>query len=385
MSRATAAPPYGTLDEQLRRREAYYPSRREPEWSSLQSTLGSVVDQLWETADAAPPCRPTEHLEALGERPVFVVGYYKSGTTLLLNLLDGHPELLALPGEWRYFTHIAAQHVHAKPRIRALHARAIRNVITPYGIPPRWLLGNPANTHADPYDEFGRMVVGFARARGSRDVLAAAAQALAAVLGAPARLWIEKTPTQEFHLEPILKAYPEARFVHILREPHTTIGSIKAYDSDRPIEGLLTGAAELGRSFRRALDARRRLRDRYTLVKYEDLVTDTATTMRAVAEALGITYSEAHLLVPTTLGAPATANAGQPDRRVAGEVHTLSLGRATPAPVRERLVVDALVGPSATLLGYEVGGGSRLVELAARAALFARHRIAPVLRVPRSP
>jgi len=376
---------YAELEAQLKRRETYYPGHDEPEWTLLQETLGSVVDRLWEVASAEGPRATPEHLEALGDRPVFVLGYYKSGTTLLLNLLDGHPELLALPGEWRHFTRPAERPPPGDAAIRAIHARAIRNAITPYGIPPRWLLGNPAETAADRYEELGRAVVGFARTRGSRDVLAAAAQAFAAVTGTAPRRWVEKTPTQELLVERILGAYPEARFVHIVRDPHATIDSIEGYRSGRPIVDSLTGAAELGRSFRAALNGRRRLGDRYTILKYEELVTDTATTMRTVADALGIAYDPKHLLVPTTLGTPATANAGRPDRRVSGAVHTFSLDRASTSRRRDRLIVDALAGESAGALGYDARRGYLPVAIAARAALFMRYRIAPALRLKRSP
>ena len=379
---ATGAPSYAALEEQLKRREGYYPAHDEPEWSMLQQTLGSIVDRLWELASGEAPHRPPEHLEALADRPVFVFGYYKSGTTLLLNLLDGHPALLALPGEWRHFTQ-QADRLQGEAAIRVLHSRAIRNAITPYGIPPRWLLGDPASMETDRYEELGRAVVRFARARGSRDLLAAAAQAFAAVGAESPKRWVEKTPTQELLLDPILSAYPEARFVHIVRDPHTTINSIEDYRSGRPIVDPLTGAAELARSFRAALDGRSRLGNRYTVVRYEELVTDTAMTMRTVADALEIAYEPERLLVPTTLGIPATANAGRPERRVSGTVHGYSLDRASTSR-RRRLIVDALAGDGARALGYDGSGGNRLVATAARAVLFMRYRVAPVLRPTRS-
>src|SRR6187549_1076292 len=37
-------------------------------------------------------------------RPVFICGHHRSGTTLLHDLLDGHPELFVLPSEATYFS-----------------------------------------------------------------------------------------------------------------------------------------------------------------------------------------------------------------------------------------------------------------------------------------
>lgn len=325
------------------------------------------------------------HLASLAEHPVFVLGYYKSGTTLVLNLLDGHPDVLSLPGESRYFAHlddVSARH-DREASLRRLHAVWVRNTITPYGLPPRWVLGQPQPDAADPYDELGRHLVAFARGRAGRDPLAAAAQALAAVTGSSPRLWVEKTPMHEFHLERILAAYPEARFVHIVRDPCATIESIQQYESGEPIVDPLTGAAELSRSFAIALDAQRQLGDRYTIIRYESLVTDTPGTMRIVAAGVGIAFDE-RLLVPTTLGRPSTANAGRPERRVAGNVHSLSLDGGRSLRRRDRMVVTALAGRPAESLGYCTHGGSRAVALAARAALFSRYRLAPRLLGSRS-
>ena len=41
------------------------------------------------------------------ERPVFICGHHRSGTTLMQQLLDSHPELLVLPSEGTYFTSFA--------------------------------------------------------------------------------------------------------------------------------------------------------------------------------------------------------------------------------------------------------------------------------------
>jgi hypothetical protein len=361
---------YEDLDRRLASREEYYPRHDEPEWSGLQAALARVTEALWEGARREPDRRPPAGLEAFADSPVFVLGYYKSGTTLMLDLLDGHPELLALPGESRHFTSFVRE--DGDP-IRRLHALWIRNTVTPYGLPPRWLLGKP-EPGADPYDAFGRDLVAYARARGQRDLLATAAQALAVATGREPRRWVEKTPTHELQLAPILAAYPNARFVHIVRDPRSTVDSISHYESEEPIVDALTAAAELARSFDAALSGERRLGDRYTVVRYEDLVADPASTMTRVAAALDVANAQS-LTIPTTFGAPATANAGRLERRVSGAVHALSLDGASRLGRRDRAVVEALAGRRARALGYDTGTGSAAVALAARAALSVRYRI----------
>lgn len=368
---------YAEAAERLVLREAYYPRHEEPEWSRLRETLDAISTRLWEHASCERAQPPPDDLGALVERPIFVLGYYKSGTTLLIDLLDGHPELIALPGEsWHFARDADRSGRNGEATLRELHARSIWNAITPNGLPPRWLLGYPT-ADADPYDRFGRLLVAFARSQPTRDPLAAAAQALAVVTGASPRHWVEKTPTHEFYVDRILSAYPDARFVHIVRDPRSNMSSIAQFGAkvvDPP-----TGAAELCRSYRAALAGRARLGRRYSVVRYEELVTDTEAVMCSVADALGISYNE-RLLVPTSLGGPATANAGRPERRVSGAVHALSVDRTSGLGRRERLVLESLAGRPARALGYDISSGSRPVALAARGALFARYRIAPALR-----
>jgi hypothetical protein len=356
-------PSYREIDRLLRHRAATYPKRPEPVWTRLVTTIQSVAAALWIAAATEPRADAGPELD-----PVFVVGYYKSGTTLLLNLLDSHPAVVALPGESRWFTGAAEEQ-----SLRGLHADWIRNLITPYGLPPYWVLGEPWDAGHDPYLRFTRELARFGRAREGRDLLVAVAQAIAATTGTTPRLWVEKTPTHELHVHRILAAYPNARFLHVVRTPRATMRSLLQYDADQPVVEPLPGAVELGRSLQLALDGQAQYGERYHVVRYEELVDATETAMRAVAAALAIPF-DASLLAPTTGGKPTMANAGRPERRVVGEVHRLSADPGT-LPRRIAAAVDAFAGAPAKQLGYDTPGGSRLTRTVVRAILSARHRL----------
>ncbi len=47
----------------------------------------------------APDEECVQSAKQIIDYPVFICGYQKSGTTLLLNLLDNHPELVVMPGD----------------------------------------------------------------------------------------------------------------------------------------------------------------------------------------------------------------------------------------------------------------------------------------------
>jgi Sulfotransferase family len=365
---------YREIDRLLQHRAAGYPKRPEPVWTQLVTTIERVAAELWESGAAAPAAEDAP--EPFAERPVFVVGYYKSGTTLLLSLLDGHPDLVVLPGESRHFSGFlaATADLPAGERLQRLHKSWIRNLITPYGLPPYWLLGEPWQTADDPYLGFTRELIRRGRARAGRDLLAAVAQALAATAGTSPSRWVEKTPTHEFHLDRILAAYPHASFLHVVRAPRATMGSLLQYEADRPVVEPWLGAVELGRSLQTALDGRTRLGDRYHVVRYEDLVADTDSSMRTVADTLGIPFDES-LLTPTTGGKATTANAGRPERRVVGTVHRLSADNGPALPRRVAAAVDAFAGVPARALGYDTPRGTAPVRTGVRAVLSVRHRL----------
>jgi hypothetical protein len=365
------------LDSLLMRRAAAYPRREEPLWTQLRQTLEAFAAEVWAraTAPAAPAPDPgrVAALEALAERPVFVLGYYKSGTSLLLNLLDGHPDVVALPSESRHFPRFVDRTEAMSPEqtVRLLQVEWVRRTVSPYGIPPFWTLGEPSGGDDDPYVLFTVYLRRFAEARGGRDLLGAVAQAVAATTGASPRVWVEKTPTHEFQLDRIRAAYPEARFVHVVRDPRSTIQSILRFDGERPIVDPLTAAAEIARSFEVAA---REAGDGYLVVRYEDLVEQPAAVMLRVAQAVEIPFDET-LLAPTAGGRPAMANAGRAERRVVGEIHRLSLGDGVLLDRRSRALVAALAAREARAHGYELPRGNPVVRLLARARLWTRYRL----------
>lgn len=88
---------YRRIDRLLQQRAEDFPLRLEPTWTRLDAELGELAAVLRERVLSAPgPAIPLDR--QMLARPVFIVGYPKSGTTLLLSLLDAHPELVVIPG-----------------------------------------------------------------------------------------------------------------------------------------------------------------------------------------------------------------------------------------------------------------------------------------------
>src|SRR6266853_1342452 len=72
------------------------------------------------------------------QRPCFIAGQAKSGTTLLVALLDNHPELLALPEETAYFPTVLTKYAPGGRRAQFdyLTRQSLSNVL--FGGPCKW-------------------------------------------------------------------------------------------------------------------------------------------------------------------------------------------------------------------------------------------------------
>jgi hypothetical protein len=113
-------------------------------------------------------------------------------------------------------------------------------------------------------------------------------------------------------LERYLAAYPDGTFVCIVRDPRAWYASASKhrshYEDVEESIGLWRQSAET------ALDAGERHADRVLVLTYEQLVAETEATMRRVAERIGLSWSSV-LLVPTFNGRPTLANSTEPVER----------------------------------------------------------------------
>jgi hypothetical protein len=114
----------------------------------------------------------------------------------------------------------------------------------------------------------------------------------------PPFLWLFKAPHHKFHLEALLSAYPEARFVMTHRDPAKSVPSYASFVSSIfPASNGALDQTRLGREvsehlrvgLENAMEARRRIgEDRFLDVHHVDLIKDPAGTIRRVYEFLGL-------------------------------------------------------------------------------------------------
>ena len=350
-------PLYRRIDALLEHRARDFPRRVEPAFSDLLGALRELAAALRARAGEPAPQAPPDELVST---PVFIVGYFRSGTSLLQSLLAGHPDIAVLPGEANWFTGERTR------RFDDVHAQWIRRLVSPDGLPPFWTLGRPWEGGDDGYERFTRSLLSFAARRPhGHDLLGDIAAAYAACRSGAPRLWAEKTPGNELHVREIVAAYPNARFLHTVRDPRATVASIIAFNrARRTFPGMPVAAAELARSLTAArTNAAEHGADRYLVVRYEELVAGPERETRRIADFLGVEWNE-------TLTAPSlTANSSTADRRTRGTIHQLSAGRGSDLGRLSDGLVRAFASEPARALGYDVPQGSAAVALAAHAYL----------------
>ena len=191
----------------------------------------------------------------------FVVGCSRSGTTLLRAMLDAHPAL-AVPPE---------SHFALAPSVRALR-RALRR---------------------DPWFALWGIEAPDLHGLGCADAVRAVFAAYAAARGKPR--YADKTPHYVSHLPELAARFPEAQFVHVVRDGRDVALSLLEVPWG---PDTLEDAARHWR--RRVLEGRDAglPPDRYRELRYEALVADPERELRALAPWLGLEYAAAMLAYP---------------------------------------------------------------------------------------
>jgi len=203
--------------------------------------------------------------------PIFVVGCPRSGTTLVRNLLDSHPNI-ACGEETQFLTELVAIEQHHWDRLvdygieRAAWREHVRDLFS-------WL-----------HDEY-------ARRQGKIR-------------------WADKSPSYALILDYIEALYPDCQVLHVIRDGRDVLASYQERWGWRGATTAITDWPTHVRAARRW--GEQHPEDRYMEIKYEELVTDTKGVMGSVIEWLGEPWDDAllrfgdvpHFMSARTVAAP---------------------------------------------------------------------------------
>ena len=239
------------------------------------------------------------------QRACFIAGQAKSGTTLLVALLDNHPQLLVLPEETAYFPTVLTKYAPRGRRAQFdyLTKQSLSNVL--FGGPCKWGKRNYATFPRDKFFETFEHAA-FDPVNPQQDLLVLMVKAYASTLERPLDTvgrWVEKTPANRNHIPEILRRFPHAKILVTIRDPRAILAAQIALEKTRQTGRF--SAYYVIAHWRVAARLAMRVRNGDVpgfVVQYEELVCEPAGIMEQVCGYLEIDFNPETVLTPTKVG-----------------------------------------------------------------------------------
>lgn len=287
-------------------------------------------------------------------RPFFLVGCPRSGTTLLRRLLAAHPRL-AIPEESHFIPFLFD--AYGDPADEA-EAAALADAL----LSLRWI----RDWHC-PIDRDALL-----HCRSFAAVAATAFESYARHEGRPR--WGDKTPQYVACIPLLSRLFPEARFIHIHRDPRdvarswiaSPFGPKNAYVAAGEWSRFVTAGRAAGEGLPRGT---------YLEIAYAELVSRVEPTMRRVCDFLGEDFDPA-VLVPVAYTGPRSIyrfwrpSNDRTSHRDSGEAIEPGRGGGWRGAqsARDRAIVESVAGPAMEAFGYPTEGLARPIGALERAA-----------------
>ena len=223
------------------------------------------------------------------DAPIFVVGQPRTGTTLVERIITAHPDVTSA-GELKQF------------------GNAMRR-LSRYAQPQRFSAELVEGASRVDTTKLGRMYIQTSRK-----------------MAGDTPRFVDKLPINFMHIPLILKALPNAKIVHLRRNPmDACFSSFKQLFADAYAHSYNQEemARHHARYFRLMETWRERFGDRFFDIAYEDVARDIEPNARAMIDYLGLPWNDACLEFHKQKTAVATASAVQ----VRQPAHTKSIGR----------------------------------------------------------
>ncbi|REE96403.1 sulfotransferase family protein [Thermomonospora umbrina] len=301
-------------------------------------------------------------MAAHSDRPIFVIGCPRSGTTLLQLMLHSH-QRIAIPAETRFLLPAYASRRGFGDLRRPDNRRALAE----------WIVGRKESKFHDLGLDSAQVI----------DEIVAGPPTLGSALGIVFRAyarrfgkprWGDKRPSYFKHVDVLRRMWPDAQFVHLIRDGRDCVASLKEMpwynqDSYHAICAWRE-AVDFGRRYARRLGP-----DAYYELQYERLVADPSTELAGLCGFLGEEYDSrmtepqeiARLTVPANKKWHSLTQDAVTSGRIGSWVHRLEPW--------EIALAESALGSRLREYGYELSGGGRAsITQIAHLARVAAHR-----------
>ena len=239
------------------------------------------------------------------QRACFIAGAAKSGTTLLVSLLDSHPELLVMPQDTAYFPTVLTKYRERGRRAQFdyLTKESWTNVL--FGYQEK---RGGQNYAGFPKEEFLKTFerIAFEPANANRDLLVLMMESYARVTGIPVervKRWVEKTPANRNCVPEIFSRFPGAKLLLTMRDPRALLAAQIALEKTRKTKRF--SVYYVIAHWRTAARLAKKIQANQVpglVVGYEDLALDPSRTMQRVCDYLGVDFDPEVVLNPTKVG-----------------------------------------------------------------------------------
>jgi hypothetical protein len=325
----------------------------------------------------------------LRDHPIFICGHPKSGTSLVRAILDSHPQLVVYPEETIFFRRFLPQSADLYKDSRLeLAERYLIQIFS-------WNRQNPPPSQAG-YLDRDYTEISFAEVRENMrqlverkndhigDILSAAVLAyglVCAKITPSTQYWVEKSPYNEYFAKQIYTWWPEAKCIHVIRDPRDNYASYRRKHPDWSAEFF---SANWNRSTEAGIQNQEQFGDdNYYLIRYEDLVQSPDSSLENLSSFLHIEH-DSTLTSPTRAGQQWSGNSMFADQFQS--ISTSPIGRwVENLTMPEATVIEMMTKPFMHKLGYmqlKPNGSKTGGDRQAATMLQARWRVAtwPVRR-----
>lgn len=234
-------------------------------------------------------------------KPVFLLGAHKSGTSLLRSIFDGHPDLFVIPFETHYFQNmhywVDCNYRMERPetlteeelkrrfvsRLKAMNEADDRIGDVPIefkiDVEEFRVAFQDAITNMDDQKRFELYINALHRSLYSKDLPAG-------------KRVVEKSVEHAEFAQFLKKMFPDAKFIYIIRNPYANAVSLRKYKTIRSRFPLMVRLlSTLYNSYYYLYRNRQLIKD-FLVIRYEDLLTDPSKKISEMADFLEIRNSD---------------------------------------------------------------------------------------------
>jgi hypothetical protein len=245
--------------------------------------------------------------------PLFIAGHRKTATTMLLNLFDGHSELAVYPTDvnlfYGYFPIFTGDEYSEEERLKRIH-KVVFDDLHSFDI------FNNEDEIEKFRSSFSKKIHG--RNLGDmREVVECMTSAFREVTGQEGdsvKYQVLKETSLEIYASEIFNWFPDAKYIHIVRDPRDNYAAIKAGvkrygtfgDDEKTLLNSILNRGKLGMELA-SINQEVYGEERYKVVRFEDIVSSPEATLRDICSWLNIEYTE-KMITPTVLGRPTKGN-----------------------------------------------------------------------------